>query len=112
MTSRYSTTRIGINDSPEYENILKERGVKRIEQYFTPKMRYLTAEEINSLNVVAHIWTTGDRFYKLAHDYYNDARLWWLIAWFNRTPTEADLSLGDMVNIPLPADRVIELLGL
>ena len=112
MTSRYNTTRIGVNDSPEYDKLFKERGIKRLEQYFTPKMNHLTADQISSLSVISHVWTTGDRFYKLAFDYYNDARLWWVIAWFNRTPTESDVKLGDMINIPTPANRVIELLGL
>lgn len=112
MTSRYNTRRIGLNDSERYQNLFKDRGVKHVEQYFTPRMRYITTDEMTSLNVISHVWTTGDRFYKLAHNYYNDSRMWWIIAWFNRTPTEADLILGDIVNIPTPIDKVIYLLGL
>jgi len=112
MTSRYNTVQIGVNDSPKYKNLFEERGVKRIEQYFTHQMTHLTANQIASLNVISHVWTTGDRFYKLASIYYGDPRMWWLIAWFNRTPTEADVELGFVISIPTPVDRVISMLGL
>lgn len=112
MTSRYDTSFVGINDSPKYEKLFKARGIKQIDQYFTPHMQHITTEEMASLNVIPHVWTVGDRFYKLAHDYYNDPKMWWLIAWFNRTPTEADVKLGYIINIPLPVERVLSLLGL
>ena len=112
MTSRYNTRRVGVNDSSQYKKLFKDRGVKKIEQYFTPQMQHLTADQIASLGTISHVWGTGDRFYKLAFDYYNDSRLWWVIAWFNRTPTEADLKLGDTIFIPTPVNRVIEMLGL
>ena len=112
MTSRYSTTRISRNNSSIYDDLFKERGIKRIEQYVTPMMNHLTAGEIGTLSVVSHVWGLGDRFYKLSHAYYNDSRMWWVIAWFNRTPTEADVKIGYTIQIPLPLNRVISLLGL
>ena len=112
MTSRYNTLSIGVNNSSKYDDFFEERGVKRIEQYFTPKMRHLTADEIGTLTVISHLWTQGDRYYRLAHDYYGDPRVWWVIAWFNRLPTEADVKLGYIINIPTPVEKVIEMLGL
>lgn len=112
MSSRYNTTRIALNDSSRYTKLFKERGVKRIEQYVTPMMEHLTATEIGTLSVASHTWGVGDRFYKLAHAYYNDSRMWWVIAWFNRTPTEADVKLGYIIQIPMPIDRVLGMLGL
>ena len=49
----------------------------------TPKFNNVSSEDMKSLNVVDHIWKTGDRYYKLADQYYKDPSLWWIIAWFN-----------------------------
>ena len=59
-----------------------------------------------------HIWKEGDRFFKLAHQYYGDSTMWWVIAWFNRTPTEAHVSLGDTIYIPRPLDLVLDYLNI
>jgi hypothetical protein len=108
--SRYDGRRILNNSLPMYRELLQERGRVYITHYGTPTMRYPTAQEMSTLTMIGHIWTIGDRFYKLAHKHYGMSKLWWVIAWFNRTPTEAHLSLGDVVNIPKPLDSVLEML--
>ena len=40
------------------------------------------------------MWKLGDRFYKLADQYYGDPTLWWIIAWYNRMPTESHAEGG------------------
>jgi nucleoid-associated protein YgaU len=47
----------------------------------------------------------------LAHKHYGDANLWWIIAWYNKKPTEAHVKMGDIITIPLPLDKVIRYLG-
>ena len=63
-----------------------------------------------TLEMVGYIWKVGDRFHKLAEQHYGDPTLWWIIAWFNRTPTEHHLRLGDNLQIPLPLERIIGIL--
>jgi len=65
---------------------------------------------MRGLQKVGHIWTLGDRYYKLAHQHYGESQYWWVIAWFNKKPTEAHLSLGDVVYVPLPLSRILNLL--
>ncbi len=110
--SRYENKVIAINDHPLYANLFKERGVNFIRQYKTPRLRHPTSEEIAELTLRSKIWSVGDRFYKLAHDYYGDATRWDIIAWFNRKPTEAHVELGEVIYVPLPLDKVLILLGL
>ena len=91
---------------------MKNRGVKYITQYATPK--YITMEESlrEFVNTELVIWQIGDKFWKLADKYYGDSSFWWVIAWYNATPVEADLSLGDMIEIPISLNAVLDVLNL
>ena len=97
--SRYSNRPKRLNNplsgGPEsiYTEFIENRNVRHIEQYTTPEFSPLTAARRASIPYDSHVWTTGDRFYKLAHDYYGNSALWWIIAWFNQTPTEHHLNL-------------------
>ncbi len=108
--SRYRRKVPVVNDSDLYRKTLKDRGVKEITQYRTPNLRHPTVKERASLDRISHVWKTGDRFYKLAHKYYDDPKLWWVIAWFNQTPTESHVSLGQVIRIPMPLEKVLSLL--
>lgn len=112
MASRYDTRKLGLNNTDKYSELMETRNVKQIRQYFTPNLKHLDSDEISQLQVVSHVWKTGDRYYKLAHKYYNDSTLWWVIAWFNQAPTESHLELGDIVEIPNPIEKVLSLLEL
>jgi len=108
---RYNKTPILINDSEYYRSLIKSRDVKRIQQYATPVLDNPTVAQRASILKNSHIWKYGDRFYKLAHQYYGDERFWWVIAWYNATPTEAHLKPGDMIRIPVNLEQVLGILG-
>jgi hypothetical protein len=109
MASRYAGKQILTNSEEQYKEYMRERGVKFIRQYASPEIRFPTYEELRTLETVGHIWKTGDRFYKLADKYYGDVELWWLIPWFNQILSESSLSLGDIVEIPLPLSAVLRI---
>ena len=105
---RYKNQQIFTNSSQQYKTYLeKTRGLKEIKQFDTHKLNYPTREETSQFSTIAHIWTTGDRFFKLADEYYEDPELWWVIALFNRTPTESHVKLGDSVQIPIPLEKIL-----
>ena len=108
--SRYANETPFTNNSEFYKEFFKERGVRYIRQFRTGKLRHPTIREMASLERINHVWSLGDRYYKLAHKYYGDSSLWWIIAWFNLKPTEGHCRSGDLIRIPLPLDRVIEML--
>ena len=110
MASRYLNRRITRNDNKLYRQALEDRNVKFIRQFRTPNLAYPDADQMRGLQKVGHIWTLGDRYYKLAHQHYGESQYWWVIAWFNKKPTEAHLSLGDVVYVPLPLSRILNLL--
>lgn len=111
MTDRNRNRLTLLNDSDQYREKFKERGVNHIRHYGTKILRYPTVEEIRTLNINHHVWKQGDRLYKLSYKYYGDSTLWWIIAWFNKKPTDSHYSLGELVSIPQPVDFVITLLG-
>ena len=109
---RYKNQQLFFNDENLYRRYLKEtRGVSQIRQYNTPKFSDVTAEEIRNLKTVAHIWTTGDRYFKLASEYYGDPEMWWVIAFYNQKPTEFHLKLGDVIYIPTPLESILFYIG-
>ena len=109
MTSRYSNRLIGRNNLPQYKFILKDRNVSFVRQYFTGELHHPTSKEMLELHTVGHVWKIGDRYYKLAYEYYGDSTLWWVIAWFNQAPTDSDVKLGDVIYIPTPLDKILRI---
>ena len=89
------------------KELLDKRGVRQVEQYLTPVTPQLTLDRRLTLDTVTHVWKTGDRLYKMASQYYGDATLWWLIAWYNEKPTDSHFVLGDTLYIPFPLGRVL-----
>lgn len=108
MASRYYGRIIGRNSSPMYRKVFEARDKKFIDQYATPSYTFPTINEIANMTRLAHIWTFGDRFYKLAHQHYGDATYWWVIAYFNKVPLESDVPYGKTIYIPLPLDAMLK----
>lgn len=109
---RYKNQRVYRNANEAYKRYLKQtRGMDSIRQYNTPKFKHPSAGETSNFNTVSHIWRTGDRLYKLADEYYNDAEMWWVIALYNQKPTEFHYKLGDVLYIPVPLESVLFYIG-
>ena len=107
MISRYDDRIPVLNKHDRYKELIEERGLNLIRHFNSPNLRFPTENEIASLTIINHYWAVGDRYYKLANEHYGDSRLWWVLAWFNRKPTESHLTLGDLLYIPTPLDRVL-----
>ncbi|MEC9227462.1 MAG: hypothetical protein VYA21_01445 [Verrucomicrobiota bacterium] len=58
-----------------------------------------------------YLWSYGDRFYNLAYEYYGDQTLWWIIAWYNGYPTEAEIENGSVIEIPINLEQITRVLG-
>tara|TARA_B100000212_G_C27137276_1_gene431791 strand:- start:143 stop:481 length:339 start_codon:yes stop_codon:yes gene_type:complete len=110
--SRYVKRRILVNKTKQYkeDDIFENRGVQKISQHITPRFKSFTREQYNSVPYVRHYWTNGDRYWKLANQYYNDPTLWWIIARWNFAPTESHLEEGQEIRIPTDLQRTLELI--
>lgn len=106
--SRYSNRRLLKNNLEEYEAFLDDRDVKQITHFGTGVLKYPSAKQISQLQTIRHVWKVGDRYYKLAAKHYGNPRLWWVIAHFNKKPTEASVEIGAVVYVPLPLEKVMQ----
>tara|TARA_R100001509_G_C4796231_1_gene191504 strand:+ start:146 stop:490 length:345 start_codon:yes stop_codon:yes gene_type:complete len=112
MASRYTKSKIINNDMEFYEFLRKKRGnVKNIQHLPTPILKHPTASDRANLRRTKHIWKYGDRFYNLAYQYYDNPEYWWVIAWYNGYPTEADINTGTVIYIPLNLEKALIALG-
>jgi nucleoid-associated protein YgaU len=107
MADRYANRRLLKNDMEMYSKLFEDRGVNFISQYASAAFNYPNSNDIGNLQNIQHIWKTGDRYYKLASKYYGEPTYWWVIALYNKTPTEAHLRLGDVIDIPVPLETVL-----
>jgi len=109
--NRYLYTLIFDNNVPYYSYLRKNRNLASVQHYATPVLQNPNVWERMSVVTDTHIWKYGDRFYNLAHKYYGEASYWWVIAWYNALPTEADIRPGDVIQIPIDVDAARAVLG-
>ncbi len=110
MSSRYNGRKKKVTNQESYQEALEKRGVPRIRHFSTPRLNHPTSQQREEMTKSVHIWKEGDRFYKLAHEHYGEARYWWVIAWWNLRPTEAHVELGEGIRIPGPLSTVMNIL--
>jgi len=107
MSVRFSNRRILLNQEEEYERFFKRRHISSIRQWSTGRLYYPTVSDLRAITRNQHIWKAGDRYYKLAIQYYGQAQYWWVIALFNKKPTEAHLRVGQSISIPMPLQAIL-----
>lgn len=90
-----------------YDILLEDRGVRSIQHFATDSVRYPTEEQLATMKLIEITWTVGDRYWKLASQYYKNPKYWWIIAWFNKAPTEAYLSEGSTILIPASLETAL-----
>ena len=86
--SRYGLRDTRENKEKRYKSFFKERGVGTIKHFTATKFYSLKSEEMAKISVEPFIWRLGSRFYKLADEAYGDPSLWWVIAYYNKKPTD------------------------
>jgi len=105
---RYKGVRKFANSMEFYEFLRFPRNNSRaIVQYETIKMRNPTIRDRSAVPTAGHIWKYGDRYYNLASQYYGVPDYWWVIAWWNGRPTEANVKAGDKISIPLNLEETL-----
>ena len=108
--SRFNKRKVFANRNDLYHDIAEERDVSHFRQWETANFRYPTKQEMREIRTINHLWTVGDKYYKLAHKHYGDSSLWWVIAWFNKRPTESHVTVGTVIAIPMPIQKVLKYL--
>lgn len=108
MTKWNERGEIKANNDATIKEFLNKTGAKKIDHYGT--IKFGKPDDVNFLDnitYVSHIYSVGDRLSNIAYKYYKDAKLWWVIAWFNNKPTDFHCKIGDVINIPEPLPEVL-----
>lgn len=106
-TARRKQRFVFTNDKEIYDDILTRKRIRAIRQFSTLNLTALRANAENKIQEANHIWATGDRYFKLASQYYGRPELWWVIAFYNQKPTEGHVRRGELIKIPLPIELVL-----
>ncbi len=107
-SGRYNFGNTILNSNDMYKKYLdRTRGLKSMLQFRSPTFKYPTEAQLDVLEFTTHYWQVGDRFFKLADEAYGDPQMWWVIAMFNQSPTEAFVKTGDTIYIPTDLDAVL-----
>jgi nucleoid-associated protein YgaU len=109
MTQWNKTGQKLANDTDVVKNFLEKAGAKKVDHYGIMDFGDPSSQEfLEEITTVSHIWGVGDRLSKLAHEHYGDARMWWVIAWFNGRPTDFHCKIGDTIRVPSPLPDVLD----
>lgn len=108
MTSRYQNRPLKTSGVVKKENLLRRRGLNKINHYASPSFHKILDNMYDSYKMEFHVWKIGSRFYKLASEHYGDPRLWWVIAIFNKKPTDGHAKIGDVIYIPVDWEGVYD----
>lgn len=107
MSNRYLNRQILLNNLEKYSKLFKDRNVKFIKQFQTPNFAFPANVDFSEIRNINHVWSVGDKYYKLAAKHYSDPSAWWIIALYNNKPTESDLKIGDIILIPTPLEVIM-----
>lgn len=110
MINRYEERQVVLNEKEMYTDLFNKRNVLFIRHYKSPTFTFPEKIDLARIQIIEHIWSVGDRFSKLANLYYGDPRDWWVIAKYNKKPTEAHIKNGDVISIPTPISEVLRVI--
>jgi|TARA_Y100001973_G_C5186160_1_gene327981 hypothetical protein len=96
---------------PRYKGVNARRDPSGRIHYDTIRLKNPTLLERVVVQTTNYVWKYGDRYYNLANQFYGMSEYWWVIAWWNARPTEANILPGDVIVIPINLERALEALG-
>ena len=106
---KYKRTAAILN-SEVYFDVFERKGLKFLRIHRTTSFKGLRGREIPLR--ARHVWSKTDKLHKLAEQYYGDNTYWWVIAMFNKKPTDAHYSIGDITYIPEDPILILNLIEL
>lgn len=110
MPSRNDYRNIVINDSFLRESIHDRRHAEKIKILTKIPSNSITEEDkLNGIYEKMETFEISTKMYKLSNKYYGSPDYWWLIAWYNKKPTDSHFKVGDPVYIPLPFEKMISI---
>jgi len=112
--ARYDTTNpIALSKlDDKYDYLFENRDVKIVYMTAMNHMNAMTDAERSAVGTRQYSWRTSDRYWQVAERFYGDARLWFVIAYYNKAPTEFHLSNGQDILVPTNPNFILDKLGM
>lgn len=96
------------NEDRIYGKFMDKLGTKKLDHSSLVLFGNPVASDfLKKIRVSSHLYAAGDRLSKIAHRYYGDAELWWVLAWFNGKPTDFHCKIGETLLVPHPVEEAI-----
>lgn len=105
---RYKNRKINYNNSELISKILELKNIDSIRHYISPQFKIPTYLDRIKIKTIGSVWKRGDKLSKYAEKYYNDPKLWWVIAMYNNKPTDAHFTIGDVFYIPTDLNNLFQ----
>jgi hypothetical protein len=107
MNNRYNKVQKVINNSEQYEDLLKQKGLNTLVQYKTFDFSKLKNLDITSLDSIIHIVQPFERLYNISQKYYGAPEYGWLICYLNKLSSELEIKSGDGLIIYIPLQSIL-----
>jgi len=98
------SNRKAFNKEEQYKEVFEERGVDKIEQFRTPKLKNLS----DKFSCYEYVWKQGDTFWRLSFNAYGTIKYWYIIAQLNNKPTESHVKIGETIKIPFNINELVK----
>lgn len=59
------------------------------------------------VNETLYVIQANDNWYKIAHRFYGNKDMWYIIAWYNKIPSDTLLKTGETLTIPASPEVVL-----
>ena len=111
--ARYNTTTpIAITSlDSKYEYLFKGRDMKVIYKAAMVQMDAMTDSERAAVDTKRYTWRSSDMYWRVAKRFYGDPRLWFVIAYYNKAPTEFHLDAGQDILVPISPRFILDKIG-
>lgn len=107
---RNNKTQKLLNNTEQYSEHFKNKGVKDIIQYATFDFRNLRNLEEANLDNILHIVQPYEKLYMISQKYYSSPEYGWLICYTNKIGNELNIYIGMPLIIYFPLDRLLGLM--
>jgi hypothetical protein len=111
MPIRYNKRSVLNDTRPINRKRIVERNSNSVTYYSADSLKHPTQEDYNRVGSRPVIWDHTTRLTKLSNQYFGSFEYWWVIAWWNKKPTDAHFNIGDVVYIPNNLTLALEALG-
>lgn len=106
--SRYNKNSF-VNSNPIYDTLFIDKKLPFIRMSEQKKLKPFSVEIARNLHMEPYVWKATDKLYNVSARFYQTPKLFWLILWANKKGIEQDITVGEVIYIPIPPEKAISL---